>query len=309
MVILRGASIVEPLILPGTVVPALPREPGSASIAAGALPPPGSAPLPGTGDSDHQYDHLDRLLARFAARSVDDPRRRGELEQLVAGYLPVARHIARRYARGPADRDDLEQVAAIGLLGALGRYDPARGVPFLGFAVPTIIGEVKRHFRDRTWMVRVPRALTEAQAPLAGAIETLSARLGRAPRPSELAAQLGWRLADTLEALCAREAYTPTSLDAPTATGGAGSATVSLGERLPDPHGRELAALDVVEHRAALQEALAQLSDRDRTVVVLRFFRDMTQTQIGAELGISQMHVSRLLTKALATLRAHLGRD
>lgn len=244
------------------------------------------------------YDHLEPLLARFAALHPDDPRRHTERDQLVTGFLPVARNIARRYAGRGEAREDLEQVAALGLMAALERFDPTRGAHFLSFAVPTITGEIQRHFRDRTWPLRVSRRLKDAQQPIRRAVEELSAQLLRAPRPSEIATFLEMPLEDVLDALAAHDLYTTDSLDTPAGTDGL-PRTELLGD--PDPE------LDVIEHREALRTALDELPHRERTIVVLRFFGNQTQSQIGEVLGISQMHVSRLLTATLATLRERMA--
>ena len=243
------------------------------------------------------YSHLEPLLRRFACRPPGDPHRTVERDQLAREFLPVARNIARRYAGRGESREDLEQVAAVGLLAALDRFDPALGPHFLGFAVPTITGEIQRHFRDRTWPLRVSRRLKDVQPTLRRAVEVLSGRLHRAPRPSEIAAHLGMPLEDVLDALAAHDAYSTEPLDAPVGEGL--SRLEVLGA--PDPE------FDVVEHRGALRAALDALPPRERSIIVQRFFGHRTQSQIGADLGISQMHVSRLLSATLVRLRERLA--
>jgi RNA polymerase sigma-B factor len=246
---------------------------------------------------DDVYGHLEPLLRRFACRPPDDPRKAVERDQLAREFLPVARNIARRYAGRGESREDLEQVAAVGLLAALDRFDPERGPHFLGFAVPTITGEIQRHFRDRTWPLRVSRRLKDVQPALRRAVEVLSGRLHRAPRPSEIAAHLGMPLEEVLEALAAHDVYSTEALDAPVGEGM--SRLEVLGG--PDPE------LDAIEHRDALRAALDELPSRERAIIVQRFFGHRTQSQIGADLGISQMHVSRLLSATLARLRERLA--
>ncbi len=251
-------------------------------------------------DSRREYAHLDPLVARYTAMSCDDSRRRALREELVAGFFPVVEHIARRYRDRGEPTADLEQVGAIGLLGALERFDPSHGADFMSFAVPTITGEIRRHFRDRTWAMRVPRRLKDLQGPVRDAIATLSSSLGRAPRPSEIAAHLGHPVADVVEALNAQYAYSATSLDG--LVGGPDS-DVAVGDAL----GSVDAAITTAGYRRELRDAFAELPDRERTILALRFFEDLTQTQIAARVGLSQMHVSRLLQQSLLVIRQQLS--
>jgi RNA polymerase sigma-B factor len=243
------------------------------------------------------YDHLTPLLHQFAAMEPADRRRRVLRDELATGYLPVVRHIARRYAHRGEPVDDLEQVGAVGLLGALERFDPSHGADFLSFAVPTITGEVRRHFRDRTWAMRVPRRLKDLQGPMGEAVSLLTASLGRAPRPSEIARHMDVTLDEVVDALGAQQAYAADSLDALAHAG-----DTALGDRL----GQADAALTTAQYRHELRQALTQLPERERAILVLRFFGDLTQSQIAERVGLSQMHVSRLLSATLARLRAHL---
>lgn len=252
------------------------------------------------GRGRHRYRHLDPLLEEFAGLGQDDPRRRVLRDRLVSGFLPVVEHIARRYRGRGEPVADLEQVGMIGLLNALDRFDPERGVNFLGYVVPTVTGEIRRHFRDRTWSMRVPRRLKDLQGPIRDAVASLSHELQRAPRPSEIAGRLGISIEEVVEGLRAQDGYKASSLDA--LVGGTGRA---LNETL----GRADGALDKVEYRQALRLLLDQLPDRERKILVLRFFGDLTQTQIAMQMGISQMHVSRLLSQTLATLRCRLEVD
>ncbi|GAA0313684.1 RNA polymerase sigma factor SigF [Kineococcus aurantiacus] len=235
------------------------------------------------------------LLARMASLDPDDPERARLREDLTRRHLPLAEHLAARFLGRGEPHDDLVQVATIGLLKALDRYDPARGVPFGAYAVPTMLGEIKRHFRDRGWAMRVPRRVQEAGRQLADAREALTHELGRAPTVSELAQRTGQDPDDVVEVLESANAYSTLPLD----TGSPTSPVQSLGA--------DDEALESVENREALRPLLAALPARERRILALRFVRGMSQAQIAAEVGISQMHVSRLLTRTLSQLREGLG--
>ena len=251
---------------------------------------------------DSEYGHLVPLLEQYAALPVDDPRRDRLREDLVRGFLPVAQHIARRFAHRGEPLDDLVQVATVGLINAVDRFSPERGHDFFSFAVPTISGEVRRHFRDLGWSMRVPRRLKDMHVSINGVVSELSQSLGRAPKPTEIAERLGVPVSEVLEGLEASEVYRSSSLDEMLSSE-QGSATV--GELV----GGADAELDRVDFRQALRPALADLAPRERTIVLLRFFGNMTQTQIAQEVGISQMHVSRLLSQTLSKLREGLLKD
>jgi RNA polymerase sigma-B factor len=251
-------------------------------------------------EGDRGYGHLAPLLSEFASLLPENSRRAALREKLVAGYLPLVKHIARRYAGRGEPLTDLEQAGAIGLLNALDRFDPERGADFLGYAIPTITGEMRRHFRDRTWSMRVPRRLKDLQGPIRQAVAALSGEWGRAPRPTEIAAHLGVAVEQIIEALSAQQAYACDSLD---------SVNGNTGTLRGDLLGRIDESLATAEYRDALRKALDELPERERTILILRFFGDLTQTQIATRMGISQMHVSRLLTQTLATLRASLDAD
>jgi RNA polymerase sigma-B factor len=279
--------------------------------AAPTAPPAGAAaPSDGQTESgtdalsierDQQYRHLHPLLVHYAGLSEHDPERVPLREELITGYLPVAHHLAQRYARRGVPVDDLVQVATVGLIHAVDRYDPAVGGGFLAYAVPTMRGELRRYFRDHTWSMRVPRRIKDLHVAVGRASTALSAELGRAPRPSEIAGRLDVPLEDVLEALQASEAYTSRSLDSAMAYEVDGQA------KLGDLLGQADARLELVEYRHALRPMLAELPERERTILVLRFFGDMTQTQIAEQIGVSQMHVSRLLSQTLARLRDQLS--
>ena len=232
----------------------------------------------------------DALFARYR-REGDSAAR----EQLLERYLPLAQHLARRY-RGRAERDDLEQVASLGLLKALDRFDPDRGIAFSSFAVPTVLGELKRYFRDRGWAVRVPRELQELKLRLDGLTQELTGELGRSPTATELADRAGDSVEHVLEALAARTAHFPDSLHQPLTEDG-GEAI----EFLPDP---AEPGYEHVENAAVVDGLLGTLPERERLILHLRFDHDLTQAEIGRRLGLSQMHVSRLLRRAIETLQA-----
>jgi RNA polymerase sigma-B factor len=251
-----------------------------------------------TRDSD--YAHLAPLFAEFAALPPDDPGRTALRSKLVTGYLPVVQHIARRFAGRGEPVDDLEQAGTVGLLNAVDRFEPDRGIDFLSYAVPTITGEIRRHFRDRTWSMRVPRRLKDLQSAINGAVGPLSQELGRAPKPSEIAARLGIATEEVVEGLDAQQAYRSSSLD---------ELVAGADTTLTDTLGSVDTELDKVEYRETLAPLLDELPERERTILLLRFFGNLTQTQIADRVGISQMHVSRLLSQTVAQLRRRMTDD
>ena len=238
-----------------------------------------------------------RELAGLAADSSEFQRHR---DKIVERCLPLADHIARRFEGRGELRDDLVQVARVGLVNAVVRFDVDAGSDFVSFAVPTIMGEVRRHFRDNSWSVKVPRRLKELHLRLGAATAELSQRLGRAPTATELAAELGMDRAEVVEGLVAGSSYNTLSIDS-----GNGSDDEDA-RAIADTLGDADAGLDRIEDREALRPLLEALPERERTVLVLRFFDSMTQTQIAERVGISQMHVSRLLAKSLTRLRDQL---
>ena len=249
---------------------------------------------------DSDYAHLAPMFAEFAALPVDDPGRSALRGKLVTGYLPVVVHIARRFAGRGEPVDDLEQAGTVGLLNAVDRFDPGRGIDFLSYAVPTITGEIRRHFRDRTWSMRVPRRLKDLQSSINGAVGPLSQELGRAPRPTEIAARLGIPVEEVVEGLDAQQAYRSSSLD---------ELVAGADTPLTDTLGSVDVELDTVEYRQTLAPLLDELPERERTILLLRFFGNLTQTQIADRVGISQMHVSRLLAQTVAQLRRRMTED
>lgn len=221
-------------------------------------------------------------------------------EELVRRYLPFARRVATRYRGASESFDDLLQVANLGLLNAIDRFEPERGIPFTAFASPTILGELKRHFRDRVWTVRVPRGLHDRMAEVDKAITELTKGLQRSPSIGEIADRLELEQTEVLEALEANHNRRPLSLDRPPGTEDSEEAAPS------DWIGSEDEGFELVEGRIALDSALPFLDDRERLVLRLRFVDDMTQSQIAERIGNSQMHVSRILRRALARIREQL---
>jgi RNA polymerase sigma-B factor len=238
-------------------------------------------------------------LATLPEGGEERQRIRGELVEL---HLPLVEYLARRFRNRGEWLDDLTQVATIGLIKSIDRFDLSRGVEFSTYATPTIVGEIKRHFRDKGWAVRVPRRLQELKLALTKAISDLAQRLGRAPTVAELAAHLQMSEEEVLEGLESANAYSTVSLDAPdSGDEDAPAVAESLG-MLDD-------ALEGVEYRESLKPLLERLPSREKKILMLRFFGNMTQSQIATELGISQMHVSRLLARTLAQLREGLTTD
>ncbi|MBN6035296.1 SigB/SigF/SigG family RNA polymerase sigma factor [Amycolatopsis sp. 195334CR] len=236
----------------------------------------------------------------MAALAVDDPRRGEVRDKLVTGYLPLAEHIAQRFAGRGVAKEDLVQVARVGLINAVDRFDAERGFDFLSFAVPTVMGEVRRHFRDTGWVIRVPRRLKELHLTISNASTELAQRLGRAPTPSELASHLGIDKDEVYEGLEAGNAYHSMSLDEVLS---GDTDNVSLGDTL----GEEDSALADVENHEMLQPLIRDLPERERKILALRFVHNLTQTQIAEKIGVSQMHVSRLLARTLTQLREGLS--
>lgn len=258
-----------------------------------------SAEDAGTAPEGAPYQHLTPLFVELADLKPGDPQRARLRERLVSEHLPLAHNIARRFSHRGEPQDDLEQVATVGLIHAVDRFDPNRGSDFLSFAIPTITGEVRRHFRDHAWALRVPRRLKDLHVTLGSAISELSQRHGRAPTASELAEHLNLPREQVLEGLEAAGAYRSSSLDSLLDTQGTGAA-------LEDIVGAADAELERVEFRTTLAPLLERLPERERTILKLRFFAGLTQSQIALQVGLSQMHVSRLLSRTLARLRHEL---
>ena len=237
-----------------------------------------------------------RHLATLAEQSREYRRQR---DAIIERCLPLADHIARRFRNRGEPLEDLVQVARMGLIHAVNRFDAGNGADFLAFAVPTVMGEVRRYFRDHGWSVKVPRRLKELGSQLKSSHEGLSQQLGRAPTASEIACHLGIDREEVVQAQIAQSAYSTFSSDAP----GRGEGDDERPSVI-DGFGALDANLDKVVDVETVRPLLQALPQRQQTVLMLRFFENMTQTQIAERLGISQMHVSRLLAKSLATLRA-----
>ena len=248
----------------------------------------------------HEHEYADvtdmfRRLVTLDERSVDYRRQR---DVIIERCLPLANNIARRFNNRGEPFEDLVQVARVGLINAVNRFDADNGADFLAFAVPTMMGEVRRHFRDHGWSVKVPRRLKELNSQLKKSREELSQQLGRAPTASEIATHLGIDREEVVQAQIASSAYSTLSSDAP-----ARAHDDDEIRSVTNTFGDLDANLDKVLDVQTVRPLLAALPERDQTVLRLRFFDNMTQTQIADRLGISQMHVSRLLARSLAALR------
>ncbi|WP_443066455.1 RNA polymerase sigma factor SigF [Streptomyces sp. NBC_01262] len=262
-----------------------------------AEPTPEPEPVP------ERHDPHDRAAARalfvqLSTLAPGTPERAELRNQLVRMHLPLVEHLARRFRNRGEPLDDLTQVATIGLIKSVDRFDVDRGVEFSTYATPTVVGEIKRHFRDKGWAVRVPRRLQELRLSLTTATGELSQRHGRAPTVHELAEHLKITEEEVLEGLESANAYSTLSLDVPD--------TDDESPAVADTLGAEDDALEGVEYRESLKPLLEQLAPREKKILLLRFFGNMTQSQIAEEVGISQMHVSRLLARTLAQLRDKL---
>ncbi len=220
-------------------------------------------------------------------------------DQLVHLHLPLVEHCARRFRNRGEPYEDLVQVGTIGLIKSIDRFDTDRGVEFSTYATPTIIGEIKRYFRDKGWAIRVPRRLQELRMQIGAATAELTQSLGRSPTPRELAGAIGCSVEEIVEGIESSNAYSTLSLDA-TDDSDDGSSSML------DAIGIDDEGLEHVEIRESLKPLLEQLAPREKKILLLRFFKNMTQSQIAEEIGVSQMHVSRLLTRTLVQLRTSL---
>lgn len=264
-----------------------------------STPEDDSAARPAAAGSSRGDDYRDVVLAIQKLRESTDDQSASQMRaEIVERCLPLADHIARRFTGRGEAFDDLLQVARIGVVNAVDRFDAERGVSFLSFAVPTVMGEVKRHFRDSMWTVRVPRRAKEASLSINRASDELVQQLGRSPRPSELAEHLGIPVDDVIDGLMARSAYNAVSIDAEPDDDEGRSIRETLGD--DDEH------ITQIEEIVTLRPALDNLPERERRIITLRFFHAMSQSEIATEVGVSQMHVSRLLTRTLSRLREEL---
>lgn len=248
------------------------------------------------------YDDVADLFTRLAAAEPESAAHAALRNELIARCIPLADHIARKFSGRGEPFDDLTQVARVGLVHAVDRFDISRGSNFLSFAVPTIMGEVRRYFRDNTWAMRVPRRVKETHLRIGAAVDALSQSLGRSPTAKEIAAELDVDPDEVTQAVIAGNAYQPTSIDA-------ASVGRDTDASLLDTLGEEEAQFDRVEEYVAIRPLLAGLPERERRILTMRFFESMTQTQIAQQMGISQMHVSRILAKTLARLREQSARE
>jgi RNA polymerase sigma-B factor len=242
-------------------------------------------------DTKGGYGHLRPLFDTAGTPDWEQAR-----ERLITEYLPVAEHIAQRFRHRGETHDDLLQVATVGLINAVDRFDAGRGTDFLAFAVPTIMGEVRRHFRDTGWAIRVPRRLQERHLAISAASADLAQTLGRAATPSELAARLGLSKEEIYEGIEAGNVYRAQSLDEILGPDEDDSPVADRMGAVDD-------ALDGVEYHETLRPMLERLPARERRILLLRFYGNLTQTEIARRVGLSQMHVSRLLSKTLQSLR------
>jgi RNA polymerase sigma-B factor len=238
------------------------------------------------------------LLAELATYEPNDPRRIALRDRLIALHLPLVTYLARRFANRNEPLDDLIQVGSIGLIKAIDRFEPERNLEFSTFATPTILGEIRRHFRDTGWLVHVPRRAQELQGSLNNARAELSQQLGRSPTVAELAERLSLEQDVVLEALDAARAYSGVPLDV----------LVPSGESVPDHPALGIAELgfDQVEDRSALRGAIARLPQQEREVLALRFLGNKSQSEIATLIGVSQMQVSRIVARSLKKLRETL---
>jgi RNA polymerase sigma-B factor len=240
--------------------------------------------------------HVRILLARLVDLPEGHTDRARIRERVIELYLPLAEYLARRFRNRGEPYDDLSQVAVIGLIKSVDGFDPSRGVEFASYAIPTIVGELKRHFRDKGWSVRVPRRLQELKLEIAKAVSELTQQLQRSPTVADLATHLGLPEDEILAGLDTANAYSALSLHTPVAGEESGPEVVDL-------LGDDDPSLRSVEDRATLRPLIRRLPEREQRIIALRFFGNMTQSQIADQIGISQMHVSRLLARSLKQLR------
>ncbi|MEV0246818.1 SigB/SigF/SigG family RNA polymerase sigma factor [Nocardia sp. NPDC050712] len=245
------------------------------------------------------YDDIEPWLDKLAGLSLNCPERARLREVIIGKCLPLGEHIARRYSGRGVEFDDLSQVAAVGVVLAVDRFDPHNGASFLSFAIPTIMGEVKRHFRDHAWAVRVPRAVKELQQHVTGAVPQLFQQFGRQPTARELSAHLDVDITEITQALIAGNCFSTNSLDTLLPTDGTGDTSTPLGETLPV----EEKGYTLVDDALSAAPLLSALAEREIAVLAMRYGQDKSQSEIGAALGVSQMQVSRILSRTLQQLR------
>jgi RNA polymerase sigma-B factor len=255
---------------------------------------------PAPGDETRQRSA--QLFVDFRDQDASAATRDAAREALVHLHLPLVEHCARRFRNRGEPFEDLVQVGTIGLIKSVDRFDTERGVEFSTYATPTIIGEIKRYFRDKGWAIRVPRRLQELRMQITSATAELTQSLGRSPTPREIAESIGCSVEEIVEGLESSNAYATLSLDA-------GDENDDGAPSMLDAIGIDDAGLEHVEIRESVKPLLEGLPEREKRILLLRFFKNMTQSQIATEIGVSQMHVSRLLTRTLEQLRASLEAD
>ncbi|GAA1434887.1 hypothetical protein GCM10009641_29510 [Mycobacterium cookii] len=248
---------------------------------------------------EHVRARSAELFALMRDTDAGDARRAGARDDLVHLHLSLVEHCARRFRNRGEPFEDLVQVGTIGLIKAVDRFETDRGVEFSTYATPTVIGEIKRHFRDKGWAIRVPRRLQELRMQIGGATGELTQALGRSPTPRELAGVIGCSVEEIMEGIESSHAYATLSLDASDDNDDGPPAMLAT-------LGVEDASIEHVEIRESIKPLLEGLGEREKRILLLRFFKNMTQSQIAAEIGVSQMHVSRLLTRTLTQLRTSL---
>jgi RNA polymerase sigma-B factor len=258
--------------------------------------PPEDTPTSGSEENRRRSAELFAVLNGDGATTSDQ---RAAREELVHLHLPLVQHSARRFRNRGEPYEDLVQVGTIGLLKSIDRFDESRGVEFSTYATPTVIGEIKRYFRDKGWAIRVPRRLQELRMQIGAATAELAQSLGRSPTARELAERIDCSVEEIVEGLESNNAYSTLSLDA-------GDDHDDHATRLLDALGSDDSGLEHVEIRESIKPLLDALEPREKKILLLRFFKNLTQTQIAEEIGVSQMHVSRLLTRTLAQLRESL---
>ncbi|MFI1990647.1 SigB/SigF/SigG family RNA polymerase sigma factor [Actinoplanes sp. NPDC020271] len=246
-------------------------------------------------------DNETDLATALVGTPRDDAAWAWKRQEAITAWLPMAKRLAKRYSSRGVEMEDLVQVATIGLIKAIDGFEPDRGAEFTGYAIPTILGELRRHFRDRMWNIRVPRRLQELNMAINRARSELIQTLNRNPTVADIADHLKISEEEVIEGLEGAYAYRPASLSTPIAADGDTELGDTLGARDP--------GYEEAEVHLALGPALATLTERERKIVTLRFYGNLTQSQIGEQVGVSQMHVSRLLAQALTKLRTHLGPD
>jgi RNA polymerase sigma-B factor len=248
------------------------------------------------------YDDVEEFVAAqlstMSTMDLRDPERDQVRSDVICACLPMVRRAAARFAGRGESLDDLIQVGTVGLIKAVDRFDAGRETPFVNYAMPTILGEIKRHFRDKSWSVRVSRARQELYLEISRLIPMMAQELGRSPSVADIAERLGIPQSEVLAGIDCGQAHTARSLSTP--VGDDDGAVLSDVLGAPDDR------LESVADRQALHEALADVPERERQILLLRFFANMTQSEIAERVGVSQMHVSRLLTRTLADLRARL---